>query len=374
MSEKKQILYISYDYPPMHGGQARLNYHVVKELKKHFDVTIVTNKFNTDTCVNYTLIRRGYSALVNCLFLIPVVGRRFDLVVAGDSNFSGFIAGLYGFFCRKKVINICHGKDYNSWIRCRGLRGRLNRSLYRRNTLTIANSAYTKKLLEPENITKRCAVVNPGVDTGFYRKVEEKDNHLHRLYIKDKRPVLLTAARLIKRKGVDNVLHALSRLDRDFLYFVIGSGPEKEPLEKLSRELGLEQKVIFLGKRSDDDILRYYNFCDIFILTPREIEEKGRLDFEGFGMVYLEANACAKPVIASDTGGVAEAVRDGYSGILVPPDDAEAVKNAIIRLVDDKALYNELCANSRKWAERFDWSDIGNRYVDEIKGVLDAGI
>jgi phosphatidyl-myo-inositol dimannoside synthase len=146
-------------------------------------------------------------------------------------------------------------------------------------------------------------------------------------------PLLLSVARLVSRKGIDTVLRALPRVieQRPGLRYVIaGQGPDRRRLDALVSELGLGANVVF----STDEraaLVDYYNACDLFVLPTREEPT----DIEGFGLVFLEAGACEKPVIGARAGGVVDAIDDGVTGRLVPPDDPAALSAAILELLSD---------------------------------------
>lgn len=149
-------------------------------------------------------------------------------------------------------------------------------------------------------------------------------------------PLLLTAARLVRRKGVDTVLAALPAIARrvpDVHYAIVGSGPERDALEKLACELGVRERVSFLGKLPDRDVVMAYNACDVFVM-PARFEHPS---VEGFGLVFREANACGKPVVGSRTGGIADAIEDGHTGLLIEPDAVEPLASAVLRLLEDPA-------------------------------------
>jgi glycosyltransferase involved in cell wall biosynthesis len=147
-------------------------------------------------------------------------------------------------------------------------------------------------------------------------------------------PLLLSLAALFRRKGLDVLLDALARLPEtspQAQLWIAGDGPERATLERRARELGLADRVRFLGPRSDAaDLLAA---CDLFVLPSR---------LEGLGVAALEAMAAARPVLASRVGGLAEAVVEGRTGLLVPPDDPAALSVALGRLLEDDALRNRL--------------------------------
>jgi len=170
--------------------------------------------------------------------------------------------------------------------------------------------------------------------------------------------VVLTIARLVERKGIDVVIKAMPMVLEaipNVVYLVIGLGPYKGKLERLARDLGLEGRVIFVGHVSDEELPLYYCACDVFVLVSRTLTDKGEM--EGFGIVYLEAGACGKPVVAGRGGGVEEAVEDGVTGLLVDPLDVGEIAEAIVRILKDKELAKRLGENGRKKAmKQPDWS------------------
>lgn len=160
---------------------------------------------------------------------------------------------------------------------------------------------------------------------------------------------ILSMARLVKRKGIDTVLSALDILKKDgilsprqsLLYTIAGDGPERAALEKIAESVACPFVTItFLGNVSDAMMKRkLYETCDIFVLP---IRNGSNGDVEGFGMVYLEANVHKKPVIGTDVGGVREAIQNGYSGIIIPPDTPETLAKTLISLIRDETYHIRL--------------------------------
>jgi len=154
---------------------------------------------------------------------------------------------------------------------------------------------------------------------------------------------VLTLASLVWRKGVDLLLDASARAARPLVLLVAGEGPERAALERRAAELGLGERVRFLGAR--DDKAELLAAADVFALASRA---------EGLGVAALEAMACARPVVCTRVGGLAEAVIDGRTGLVVAPEDAEALAEALRRLHDDRALAARLGAEGpRRVAEGF---------------------
>lgn len=161
-------------------------------------------------------------------------------------------------------------------------------------------------------------------------------------------PRILTLARLSTRdryKGLDVALHAMALLRSRGLaieYHIAGDGDDRAYLEGLVRGLELEQVVTFLGPVPPQRLVEAYDGCDLFLLCSREQPSPRGLGFEGFGIVFLEAAARGKAVVAGRSGGIPDAVADGQTGILVDPASPAAVADGIQRLLSDEGLRQRL--------------------------------
>jgi phosphatidylinositol alpha-1,6-mannosyltransferase len=164
---------------------------------------------------------------------------------------------------------------------------------------------------------------NPSRDTGALRR---------RWGIGDS-PVILTVARLVPHKGQDMGIRALATLSRDFpdlRYIMVGEGHDEHRLRGLARDLGVADKVGFVGPMRDDELPEAYATSTVYLGASRVDNE---INVEGFGISFLEAGASGIPSVAGDSGGVRSAVRDGETGIVVPPTDADAITEAIRSLL-----------------------------------------
>lgn len=179
---------------------------------------------------------------------------------------------------------------------------------------------------------------------------------------------LLSVGRLVRRKGLDVALRALRRLRDDFphlRYLVVGRGPERRGLQKLAQRLGLDGHVHFLGAVPAAELPDVYRQAHVFLL-PLRPEAPGD-SVESFGMVFLEAAATAVPSVAGNSGGAAEAVRDGETGFVVEPGDEEAVYHATRQLLADEALRQQMGRHGRRWVEEvMNW----DRVVAQFESVL----
>ena len=164
---------------------------------------------------------------------------------------------------------------------------------------------------------------NPSRDTGALRR---------RWGVGDA-PLMITVARLVPHKGQDIGIQALSMLSRDFpdlRYILVGDGHDEPRLRALAEALGVTGRVGFVGPMRDDELPEAYATSTVYLGASRVDND---INVEGFGISFLEAAACGVPSVAGDSGGVRSAVRDGETGIVVPPTDADAVTAAIQSLL-----------------------------------------
>jgi phosphatidylinositol alpha-1,6-mannosyltransferase len=165
----------------------------------------------------------------------------------------------------------------------------------------------------------------------------------------------MTVARLVQRKGHARIIRALAELRADipsFKYVIVGRGPIEAELRALAAQLNLLDKVVFAGFVPDGELNRHYNMADIVAMPNTEVAG----DVEGFGMVFLEANAAGKPVIGGRSGGASAAVADGESGFLVDSYGDEELHDALRKLLTERSLRKRMGAEGlRRVRAEFDW-------------------
>jgi phosphatidylinositol alpha-1,6-mannosyltransferase len=268
-------------------------------------------------------------------------GRGLGIVHCGRAQPEGISAFLASLMPGgPRYVFWAHGEDISAARSSRHFSATM-RVVYGRAAAAIANSRNTARLIESTGwLNSRVHIVYPGVDASRFHP-EADDGTLRRELAPDGGLVLLSVARLHKRKGHDLVLKALPALRRDFphlKYVIVGDGPERDALTALSSELGISDAVLFRGEITDAQLPAYFAACDIFLL-PTRVEAH---DFEGFGIVYLEAAAAGKPAIGGRNGGVPEAVTEGETGLLVSGEQVEELRAAIARLASSEELRRRL--------------------------------
>jgi phosphatidylinositol alpha-1,6-mannosyltransferase len=165
---------------------------------------------------------------------------------------------------------------------------------------------------------------------------------------------LLSVSRLVPRKGIDTVIRALRCLPPNVAYRVVGSGSDLQRLRALARTEGVAQRVEFVGRVDASALADEYRGCAVFVQPSRRTAEG---ELEGYGLVYFEAAAWGRPVIAGRSGGEVDAVVDGETGLLVDGTSVDAVASAIGSLLGDPSRLQSMGAAGRRRVETtHNWS------------------
>ncbi len=231
-------------------------------------------------------------------------------------------------------------------------------------------SHHTAGLVRRSGVRAPSTVIWPGCDAAFFRPDAAGDAAVRaRHRVPPGVPMVLTVARLVPRKGHDVILQAIARMPYPVHWVVVGQGPRRAALERAAAASPAGGRVTFTGRVADADLLDLYRACDVFAMIPEERSAGGRLDSEGFGLVFLEAGACGKPVVGSSAAGCRDAIAEGESGILVPPRDPAALVAALRRVLEDRAFARALGEGGRRRAEASGWAAAAERVVEVYRNV-----
>jgi phosphatidylinositol alpha-1,6-mannosyltransferase len=235
----------------------------------------------------------------------------------------------------------------------------------------LAVSQYTANLVQKLGIPpERIEIVHPGCDIKQFRPLSPSLDLKQKLLNRGpKEKVILTVGNLVPRKGHDMVIRALRRLREAVLevtYLIVGEGPCRVALEKLTRQLGVHDRVVFAGRVPTEELPQIYAISDVFVMPS--LERVDECDVEGFGIVFLEASACAKPVVGSRSGGIPDAVREGITGLLVNGEDPDEIAAALARILSDHDLAVRFGQQGREWiSKNFGWS----RTAEKVQCILE---
>lgn len=268
---------------------------------------------------------------------------RYDVIYVSNS-----ICSLISFLTKDKVVYYIGGSGW------------LPPFMMRRIKKFLICSNYAKD--EFEKLTNfRAKVVPYGIDFLKFKKNRKKRRILNGIDLRNK-IVLLSVGRLSPQKGFEYLIRALSEVkekNKNFVSLIIGDGEERKKLESLTKKLGLEKEVIFIGKVFHDKLPRYYHLADIFILPSL---------YESFGIVFIEAMAAGLPIITTKTAAIPEIVSKN-TGILVKPKNSKELARAILMLMKDKNKRIRMGRNGVRIAEKFDWCVVSKLMLKELENI-----
>jgi phosphatidylinositol alpha-1,6-mannosyltransferase len=354
--ENNKFILFTLEFPPQNGGVARYYSNLAKYWPEGELLVLADGQPQNDDTPN--IIRRKllfkylHPRWLLALWHLYKRVTRYALrvtslhILVGQILPLGIPAYLLSKFFKLKYSVILHGLDFSLALK----RPKRTAKILSRAEKIICANSYTASQVAKfnHNLANKISTVNPGIETVFVRH-PQKINELKEKYSLENKIILLGLGRLVKRKGFDKTIEAFAKISPkapSLILAIAGAGPEKSNLEKIISNLDekIKEKIILLGEISEKERWAWLELCDIFIMTSRQIGE----DYEGFGIVYLEAGLAGKPVIAGDSGGVGDAVFNGINGLLVNPESAEDIANAILSLHKDESFRKELGAQGQR--------------------------
>lgn len=374
MSERRRLLLVTRNFPPLWGGMERLNWHLADQLAKRYAVRIIAPQGAAQQAPDGTVVREVPLAplarfLWHAAWAARQEARVFQphIVLAG-SGLTAPIALWAARECAARTAAYVHGLDlvvphpvYRAlWL-----------PALRRLDRVIANSTPTAQLARSVGVdAARIGIVHPGV-TIPEPNPAARARFRKRWGLPNTAPVLLSVGRLTARKGlrefVQEVLPAVASARPDVVLAIVGDAPahalyaqpqSPQSILEAARLAGVGDRVRLLGTQFGQELADAFFGADVHVFPVRDLPG----DPEGFGMVAVEAAAHGLPTVAYATGGVVDAVAEGISGRLVPPGDAAAFAAAILSLLDAPPAA-ERC---RSFARGFAWEAFGRGIEREL--------
>ncbi len=264
------------------------------------------------------------------------------------------------------VIVTANGKDFlRPWI---APRASVRAGLKNANRI-LAVSGFVKKKLAKSGIRKNVEVVHHGTDTLLFKPGRKDTGLMKRLGIREER-VMLTVSRVTMKKNIEGVISLLPML-KGVKYIVAGPTGEKEyfrELKELAKRLGVADRVKFAGPVKYEKLPKYYRICDVFIMLSAE---HGKGDIESFGIAYLEAMACGKPVIASRESGIVEIIRKEKVGIAISPGGQKSSIAKIRKIIYNGSEIKHLGGEGMKLVRKnFSWDIAVQRLSRIYEGAI----
>lgn len=298
-----------------------------------------------------------YQATKGTIRRVIAAGFDFDLIDAHYFYPDGVAAVLLGRYFKKPVVVTARGTDINLIPRYTLPRQMIRWAATDAAGLVTVCAALKRELanlgVEPERIQ----VLRNGVDLSVFRPVN-RESVRSRLGLHG--PTILSVGHLIPPKGHDLVIRALTDLV-DVSLLVVGEGSERLSLESLAKKLGVDDRVRFAGSIEHERMHEIYGAADALVLAS---------DREGWANVLLESMACGTPVVASNVWGTPEIVRSPAAGLLLPNRNPQTIADSIKTLLQDPPAR----AETRAYAEGFDWSQTTQGQVDLFRNILERRV
>lgn len=402
-----RCLLVANTFAPVHGGSAVVydslarfgagRVSVLAPLEDHRDATPVPGTREFDRAAPYPVHRvkrlrtrlsgRSPRRRTRLATLLQDVAIRWNVVrtirrivrmenisvlCIGELVASGWLARAAGPLFGVRSVIYVHGEEittntgYDS-------DGRRRRRFLDAADGVVAVSRFTRdRLVQALGVPAgKVVLINNGVDTTRFAPRPRRPELVQR-YGLDGAIVLLTVGRLYARKGMDRVIEALPALGQRYptiRYLIVGDGPYRATLEQTAAQAGVRDRVVFAGAVADADLGDHYALASLFIMANRTMPDG---DTEGFGLVFLEANATGLAVIAGSAGGSADAVTDGVNGLVIDGSDPGEIEAAVAALLDDPALRTAIAARGLDIARKASWErqvEQFLRYCDRLAGA-----
>lgn len=360
-----KFLLFTLEYPPFHGGVANYYGSLTRHWPEPENIFVLNNNGGGLIHGSFPVLKwlPAYFALRR-----KINQDKIDHIIAGQILPLGTIAWFCSKFRKTKYSVILHGMDLAYALKTPRKRW-LAEKIMNNSEKIICSNSYAAEMARQSfpGMEQKIKIVNPGVENPLSRnsrlitQIKNQPNLNNRI-------ILLSVGRLVKRKGFDKVIEAMPEVLKkvpNLVYIILGGGEELDNFKLKILKLKLNNNIKIINQTTDEERDSWYNGCGIFIMPSRNING----DFEGFGIVYLEANLAGKPVIAGRSGGAADAVIDGFNGLLVDPENVNDIASAIVKLAKNPELRHKMGEQGRERAiKEFTW----RKQIEKIYIFLSA--
>lgn len=395
-----RILLLASNFPPVRGGSAAVYDNLARRAGGQVVVLAPTHSYVDeqelagwrahDRLAPYTVLRRrrlrsplgagrAYGPLgkiaaiaadlalrvqtaLAVLRLAGEVGAR--TVCVGELLAGAWLIALLRWIPGIRTVAYVHGEEITTEDAYDPRHRRARRALRGADRVVVVSrfsQAEAERLLG-RSAPRKLFLIPNGVDRDRFRPGPARAD-LVRRYGLDGCFVFVSVCRLVEKKGVDNAIRALGVVTRkhpDCRLLVVGEGPYEAELHRLAQLCG-DGRVIFAGAAPDEALADHYRLGDVFVMPNRALANG---DTEGFGLVFLEANACGLPVIAGADGGSTDAVEHGVNGLVVDGGSVAQIAHAMTLLREDAGLRARLARSGLARAAAADWADRADAFLD----------
>jgi phosphatidylinositol alpha-1,6-mannosyltransferase len=375
-----RTLLVTNDYPPRVGGIQRTLHSLMRELPPD-RVTVYAPAWEGSEAFDAGKAYRVVRDPRAFVWPTPEVGKRVhDLIRQTGSEVVLFgdampLAALGPGVARggTPYLVAAHGFDY--WLSLvPGAHAWMRRVTSRAARVPVMCSQFIARVVRtavPAEVP--VSVLYPGADIDTFRPDLPTGDILERHGVTD-RPLIVCVSRLVARKGQDVLIASMAEIRRrvpDATLLIVGDGPYRERLQALAASAP-NGSVVFAGQVSEEDLPRYYRAGHVFAMPCRS--RVAGLEVEGWGNVFIEAAACARPVVVGDSGGARESLVDGETGILVRGSRRAEVANAVASLLEEPTRAEAMGAAGRARVERdHTWPKIAEQLASWLRAAVEHG-
>ena len=367
----KRVLILSIAYDPFIGG-AEVAIKKITDKIDHYFFDMITTRFDKnlpkyEKIGNVNVYRVGFGFWLD-KYLFPILAllkairlqwqHKYDIVWGMMANYAGLVAFLFqSIFRQVKYLLTLQSGDSNAflWIRT-WFWYPLYRLIYTRADIIQVISQYLANRARKYGFRGNIQFVPNGADlAGFntYFSPEELNNLKSELGFQKDDIILVTTSRLVKKNAIDDVIKALPNLDNNIKFLIIGTGKLEKSLKKLTKELKVDNRVVFYGFVPHDKISIYLHMSDIFIRPSLT---------EGLGNSFLEAMLCKLPIIATEVGGIKDFLVNEVTGMACGVNNPKSIVDAVNKLLHDDNLKDKIIKNGFETVKReYDWELVAEK-------------
>ncbi|MBU1177119.1 glycosyltransferase family 4 protein [Patescibacteria group bacterium] len=364
------------------SGWGRYSYNIIDQINKNKEIKSIVL---AEDAIGYSLVNPILKKSCKNLFFVflnAFKARKYikqcDIIHCLDAYPYGLIGTLANIGLNRKIIINVVGSysiaplEYKKEGKLlRRIYQKIKRDLlywtYKKADYVLSISAFTEREILKRVKLKNTQIVHLGIDFNKF----QIDYSVNKNNKKEK--MILSVGALKRRKGYYISIPAIAQVKKKYpniKYYIVADQSNQsyfKELKNLVAKHQLENNIIFLQKVSDKDLINLYYQSDLFLLTSVNIG----LHFEGFGLVFLEANACGKPVIGTLGCGIEDAVKHEYNGLLVPQNNIDETAKAILRILDDPVLAQRLGDNGKQKAKNMSWQKTVEKYIEVYKLIYE---